>query len=69
MMSRWQRDRLRGRFGGVCAGVARGLGVSPVTVRLVALFALILMPTLALAVYLAGWLLLTPAAEWRRWLE
>ncbi|QFI55638.1 PspC domain-containing protein [Aeromonas simiae] len=68
-MMRWQRDRGHAKLAGVCAGVARGLGISRVTVRLVALFALILMPPLALALYLAAILLMTPRAEVRRWLD
>lgn len=68
-MTRWRRDPLHARLGGVCAGVARGLGVSRVAVRLVALFTLVLMPPLALALYLAGMVLMSPRAEVRRWLD
>lgn len=69
IMLRWRRDRQHARLAGVCAGIARELGVSRSAVRLAALFTLILLPPLALALYLAGWLLMTPQAEIRRWLD
>lgn len=53
-MTPWPKDLAHRKLTGVCAGLARGLGVSRVTVRVVALLALILMPPLALALYLVG---------------
>ena len=63
------RDPQRGALGGVCAGLARGLGISRVTVRVLALLALILMPPLALALYLLAVLVMPPRRELKRWLE
>ena len=59
----------RGMVKGVCAGIARRLGVSRVTVRVVALLALILMPPLALAAYLPAVLVMPPRYELKRWLD
>lgn len=48
-MTPWPKDFAHRKLTGVCAGIANGLGLSRVTVRVVALMALILMPPLALA--------------------
>ena len=67
-MTPWPKDLAHRKLTGVCAGLARGLGVSRVTVRVVALLALILMPALALALYLVGVLVMPPRRELQRWL-
>lgn len=67
-MTPWPKDLAHRKLTGVCAGLARGLGVSRVTVRVVALLALILMPSLALALYLVGVLVMPPRRELQRWL-
>ncbi len=78
-MTPWPKDLAHRKLTGVCAGLARGLGVSRVTVRVVALLALILMPPLALlalilmppralALYLVGVLVMPPRRELQRWL-
>ncbi|MGN5113917.1 PspC domain-containing protein [Aeromonas jandaei] len=54
---------------GVCAGIAKRLGISRVTVRVVALLALILVPPLALAAYLLAVLVMPPRYELKRWLD
>jgi len=51
------------------ARLAKGLGISRVTVRVVALLTLILMPPLALALYLLAVLVMPPRRELKRWLE
>lgn len=50
-MSPWPKDLAHRKLTGVCAGLANGLGISRVTVRVLALLALILMPPLALALF------------------
>ncbi|MDX7857575.1 PspC domain-containing protein [Aeromonas caviae] len=67
-MTPWPKDLAHRKLTGVCAGLARGLGVSRVTVRVVALLALILMPPLALALYLVGVFVMPPRRELQRWL-
>ena len=67
-MTPWPKDLAHRKLTGVCAGLARGLGVSRVTVRVVALLALILMPPLARALYLVGVLVMPPRRELQRWL-
>lgn len=68
-MSPWPKDLAHRKLAGVCAGIARGLGVSRVTVRVVALVVLLLMPPLALALYLLAVLLMPPRHELKRWLD
>lgn len=68
-MTPWPKDLAHRKLTGVCAGLARGLGVSRVTVRVVALLALILMPPLALAAYLLAVLVMPPRYELKRWLD
>ena len=67
-MTPWPKDLAHRKLTGVCAGLARGLGVSRVTVRVVALLALFLLPPLALALYLVGVLVMPPRRELQRWL-
>ena len=67
-MTPWPKDLAHRKLTGVCAGLARGLGVSRVTVRVVALLALILMPPLALALYLVVVLVMPPRRDLPRWL-
>ncbi|MGY3868412.1 PspC domain-containing protein [Aeromonas crassostreae] len=68
-MSPWPKDLAHRKLAGVCAGIARGLGVSRVTVRVVALVVLILMPPLALVLYLLAVLVMPPRHELKRWLD
>ena len=68
-MSPWPKDLVHRKLTGVCAGLARGLGISRVTVRVLALLALILMPPLALALYLLAVLVMPPRYELKRWLD
>lgn len=68
-MTLWPKDLAHRKLAGVCAGLARGLGLSRVTVRVVALLALILMPPLALAAYLLAVLVMPPRHELKRWLD
>ena len=67
-MSPWPKDLAHGKLTGVCAGLANGLGISRVTVRVLALLAPILMPPLALALYLLAVLVMPPRRELKRWL-
>lgn len=68
-MSPWPKDLAHRKLTGVCAGLANGLGISRVTVRVLALLALILMPPLALAFYLLAVLVMPPRRELKRWLD
>ena len=68
-MSPWPKDLTHRKLTGVCAGLANGLGSSRVTVRVLALLALILMPPLALAAYLLAVLIMPPRRELKRWLD
>ncbi|CAJ1909893.1 hypothetical protein PEKONANI_04050 [Aeromonas jandaei] len=68
-MTPWPKDLVHRKLTGVCAGIAKRLGISRVTVRVVALLALILVPPLALAVYLLAVLVMPPRYELKRWLD
>lgn len=68
-MTPWPKDLAHRKLTGVCAGIANRLGLSRVTVRIVALIALILMPPLALAAYLLAVLIMPPRRELKRWLD
>jgi phage shock protein C len=68
-MAPWPKDLAHRKLTGVCAGIANGLGFSRVTVRIVALIALILMPPLTLAAYLLAVLIMPPRRELKRWLD
>ena len=68
-MSPWPKDLAHRKLTGVCAGLANGLGISRVMVRVLALLALILMPPLALALYLLAVLVMPPRRELKRWLD
>ncbi|QTL95061.1 PspC domain-containing protein [Aeromonas jandaei] len=68
-MTPWPKDRVHRKLTGVCAGIAKRLGISRVTVRVVALLALILVPPLALAAYLLAVLVMPPRYELKRWLD
>ena len=68
-MTPWSKDLTHRKLTGVCAGLANGLGISRVTVRVLALLALILMPPLALAAYLLAVLVMPPRRELKRWLD
>ncbi len=53
----YSRDRANGKILGVCAGIARSIDYDPALIRLIALFALILLgPFTILAYILTGWL-------------
>lgn len=68
-MTPWPKDLAHRKLTGVCAGIANRLGLSRVTVRIVALIALILMPPLTLAAYLLAILIMPPRRELKRWLD
>ncbi|EKB21132.1 TPA: PspC domain-containing protein [Aeromonas veronii] len=68
-MTPWPKDLVHRKLTGVCAGIAKRLGISRVTVRVVALLALILVPPLALAAYLLAVLVMPPRYEVKRWLD
>ncbi|WP_321149356.1 PspC domain-containing protein [Aeromonas jandaei] len=68
-MTPWPKDIVHRKLTGVCAGIAKRLGISRVTVRVVALLALILVPPLALAAYLLAVLVMPPRYELKRWLD
>ena len=68
-MTPWPKDLAHRKLTGVCAGIANRLGLSRVTVRIVALIALTLMPPLTLAAYLLTMLIIPPRRELKRWLD
>lgn len=68
-MTPWPKDLAHRKLTGVCAGIANRLGLSRVTVRIVALLALILLPPFTLAAYLLAVLLMPPRHELKRWLD
>ncbi|QNF17200.1 PspC domain-containing protein [Aeromonas jandaei] len=68
-MTPWPKDLVHRKLTGVCTGIAKRLGISRVTVRVVALLALILVPPLALAAYLLAVLVMPPRYELKRWLD
>ncbi|MDM5112986.1 PspC domain-containing protein [Aeromonas salmonicida] len=68
-MTPWPKDLAHRKLTGVFAGIANRLGLSRVTVRIVALIALILMPPLTLAAYLLAVLIMPPRRELKRWLD
>ncbi|ARW83836.1 PspC domain-containing protein [Aeromonas salmonicida] len=68
-MTPWPKDLAHRKLTGVCAGIANRLGLSRVTVRIVALIALILMPPLTLAAYLLAVLIMPPRRELKHWLD
>ena len=52
------RDKRNGKLGGVCAGIARKLGVEPWLVRVLAVTCLLFTSFLTLIFYIAAWLML-----------
>lgn len=52
------RDKRNGKLGGVCAGIARKVGVEPWLVRVLAVTGLVFTSFLTLVLYIAAWLLL-----------
>lgn len=52
------RDKRNGKLGGVCAGIARKMGVEPWLVRVLAVTCLLFTSFLTLIFYIAAWLLL-----------
>jgi phage shock protein PspC (stress-responsive transcriptional regulator) len=60
---RVERSRTDRVLGGVCAGIARSVGVDPVIVRLVAVIVGLFSAGAAVLAYLLAWVLLPQAAE------
>lgn len=61
---RFLRDTSEAYLGGVCAGIARGLKVPALGVRVVVAVAAVLFTTPILIAYVAGWLLMDSRAEY-----
>lgn len=59
------RDPDRACLGGVCAGVARFLGVAPLLIRIAAVAALICLPQTTLVAYGLAFLILDPVRAGR----
>jgi phage shock protein PspC (stress-responsive transcriptional regulator) len=57
-LRRSRRDRV---LGGVCAGIARGIGVEPVIVRIAAVLLVLVSGGTAVVAYLVAWVLIPPA--------
>jgi phage shock protein C len=67
---RMLRDPARGYVGGICAGIARGLQVPALVVRLAAILALLVCTSVTIVAYLAAWFFMDTRedavrAEWR----
>lgn len=62
---RFLRDTNEAYLGGVCAGVARGLKVRALGVRVVVAVAAVLFTTPTLIAYAAAWLLMDSREEFR----
>jgi phage shock protein C len=60
---RVERSRTDRVLGGVCAGIARSLGVDPVVVRLVAVLVGLFSAGAAMLAYVVAWVLLPQATE------
>lgn len=60
---RFLRDPARGYLGGVCEGLANGLGVPPTGMRIAAVIAGVLFTTPAVIAYAAAWLLMDSREE------
>jgi phage shock protein PspC (stress-responsive transcriptional regulator) len=60
---RLERSRSDRVLGGVCAGIARSMGVDPVLVRIVVVLIGLMSGGAAVLAYLAAWVLLPQAAE------
>jgi phage shock protein PspC (stress-responsive transcriptional regulator) len=60
---RFLRDPENGYLGGVCEGLARGLGVPATGVRIAAVIAAVLFTTPAVIAYAAAWLLMDSREE------
>lgn len=52
------RDTMHAKLGGVCAGIARYLGVSRFAVRLAAVVSLFIVPQVTLVAYGLAWLIM-----------
>ncbi|MEE4362134.1 MAG: PspC domain-containing protein [Pseudomonadales bacterium] len=63
IVRRFLRDPTRGYLGGVCEGIARGLHVPPLLVRLAAVFAAITLTTPTVIAYAAAWMLMDSREE------
>ncbi len=63
---RFLRDTNAAYLGGVCAGIARGLRVRAIAVRVVMAIAAVLFTTPTLMAYAAAWLLMDSRDEYRR---
>jgi phage shock protein C len=60
---RFLRDPQHGYLGGVCEGLARGLGVPATGIRIAAVIACILATTPVVIAYAAAWLLMDSREE------
>jgi phage shock protein PspC (stress-responsive transcriptional regulator) len=58
-----RRSRSDRVLGGVCAGIARSMGVDPVLVRIAAVLLALLSGGTAVVAYLLAWVLIPPAAD------
>ncbi len=61
--SRLRRDRAEGWLGGVCAGIARTLGIDPAFVRVGFVVAAVCFTKITLGAYIVAWILMRPSDE------
>ncbi|MHA6619159.1 PspC domain-containing protein [Pseudonocardia sp. DLS-67] len=59
-LRRSRRDRV---LGGVCAGIARAIGVAPVIVRIAAVLLVLISGGMAVVAYLVAWVLIPQAVD------
>lgn len=62
---RFLRDTTEACLGGVCGGIARGLRVRAIGVRIVVAMAAVMFTTPTLIAYAAAWLLMDSREEYR----
>lgn len=61
---RFLRDTRDAYLGGVCAGIARGLGLRPLGIRVAVAVLAVMFTTPTLVAYAAAWLLMDSREEW-----
>lgn len=61
--SRLRRDRTEGWLGGVCAGIARYVGIDPAFIRVGFVVAAVFFTKITIGAYIVAWILMRPSDE------